>query len=187
MAGKRARGIATKSELRTWVVDQVLETLQSDHIFRTLDYRRKSESYLKQYMHQPLKQRMAAIVERVHPRLTPATKLAKAREALLWEGDVTTTVNHVRFLGVQHRPDFVVKIAGISIAVEVKRGDRGSAIREGIGQSMVYSGSDDFDFVVYLFIDTSKDKKIRDSLKRETDAAFIGSLWEHYNIRFAVV
>lgn len=183
----RARGIAKKSELRTWVVDQVLDALSSDHIFKTLDYRRKTEAYLKQYMHQPLQQRMAKIVERVQPGLKPTTKALKAREALLWEGDVNTTVNNVRFLGVQHRPDFVVKLAGISIAVEVKRGDRGASVREGIGQSLVYSASEDFDFVAFLFIDISKDHKIHDSVSRDTEQAFIDALWAHHNVRFSVV
>jgi len=178
---------AAKSELRTWIVDQIVDVLRSDHIFTTLDYRQKTESYLKQYMHQPLQRRMAKIVERVQPNLKPATKARKAKEALLWEGDVTTTINHVRFLGVQHRPDFVVRVAGINIAVEVKLGERGTAVREGIGQSLVYSASEDFDFVAYLFIDTSRDKKVRESLSRAPEAAFVGKLWNQHNVRFSVV
>ena len=47
-----------------------------------------------------------------------------------------------------------MKLVGIRIAVEVKRGQSGSAIREGIGQALVYAASQDFDFVNYLFIDT---------------------------------
>ena len=99
---------------------------------------------------------------------------------------MNTTVNHIRFLGVQHRPDFVVKLVGIRIAVEVKRGQSGSAIREGIGQALVYAASQDFDFVNYLFIDTSRDKKIRDSLQQGLNAGFVASLWDFYNVRFHV-
>jgi len=158
-----------------------------DRIFKTLDYRRKNEAFIKQYMHQPLQERMRTICRKIRPATTDAgiEKLAKA--ALFWEGDVNTTVNNIRFLGVQHRPDFMVKIAGIRVAIEVKRGDSGYAVREGLGQSLVYAACDDFDFVVYLFVDTSKDKKIKESLSRASDAAFIQSLWMDHNIRFAIV
>ena len=52
---------AAKSAKRTAIVDQILDALRSDTIFRTLDYRKKSEAYLKQYMHQPLLARLAEV------------------------------------------------------------------------------------------------------------------------------
>ena len=183
----RARGIAKKSELRTWVVDQVLDALSSDHIFKTLDYRRKTEAYLKQYMHQPL---LAALVKH-HRELSPtisATALQrKAKRSLFWEGDVSTTINNIQFLGVQHRPDFKVLLDSnqTRIAIEIKLGSSGSALREGIGQAIVYSASDQFDFTVFLFVDTSRDKKIVAAQDQHRD--FIDSLWENYNVRFEVV
>jgi hypothetical protein len=190
VAGERPSAFrsARKSATRVSVVDQVLATLMHESIYRTLDYRNKSEAYLKQYMHQPLQRAMLDICRRLQPDCSERTLARKAGEALFWEGDTTTTVNHVRFLGVQHRPDFVVKLAGIRIAVEVKRGESGSSVREGIGQSMAYAGCGDFDFVVYLFIDTSRDKKILGSLEHSESAlSFIDSLWESYNVRFSVI
>ena len=181
MAARKKIRVRPKTELRVFIVDEILDTLRGDNIFRTLDYRNKSEPYLKQYMHQPLQQRMVKIVHRMDPRLSQKAKEKNAKRALLWEGDVNTTISHTRFLGVQHRPDFVVQLAQIRIAVEVKRGEAGAAVREGLGQSLVYAASSDFDFVVYLFIDVSKDKKILRSLENENDRAFIDSLWEDYN------
>lgn len=187
MTAKSGLGVVQKSERRTWIVDQLLSAMKSDEIFQTLDYRRKKESYIKQYMHQLLKRCLVG----VHERLTPGTKQQtlerKAAESLLWEGDVKTTINHIRFLGAQHRPDFKVLVDGLRIAIEVKRGDSGAAVREGIGQSLVYAASEDFDFVTYLFVDTSRDKKILESLGREREKAFVDSLWEKYNVRFDVV
>ena len=187
MSGPRSRGVATKSARRTKLVDEILEALKGDQIFHTLDYRKKSESYIKQYMHQPLLARLKDLHSDLAPKTSESTIIKKARASLLWEGDVNTTVNHIRFLGVQHRPDFVVRIDRQNIAVEIKRGESGSAIREGIGQSLVYAGSEDFDFVVYLFVDTSKDKKVLRSLDKSLDRAFVDSLWTHYNVRFDVV
>ena len=137
-------------------------------------------------MHQPLQRRIRRLCEELFSGQSPKSIASKASEALFWEGDVNTTVNHIRFLGVQHRPDFVVKLVGIRIAVEVKRGQSGSAIREGIGQALVYAASEDFDFVNYLFIDTSRDEKIRDSLQQGLNAGFVASLWDFYNVRFHV-
>lgn len=178
---------AAKSARRTKIMDQLLEAMKSDEIFKTLDYRRKPESYIKQYMHQLLKNRLVDIHRGLYPNATGKTLKRKAADSLLWEGDVKTTINHIRFLGVQHRPDFKIQVANLNVAVEVKRGESGGAVREGIGQSMVYAASEDFDFVVYLFVDTSRDKKIRESLSRQLEKGFVDSLWRNYNVRFDVV
>ncbi len=185
---KVPRDLATKSERRTWLIDRLLDAMKSDELFQTLDYRHKNEAYIKQYMHRLIKE---GLVE-IHRRLSPSTKSEsllkrKAADSLMWEGDVKTTINHIRFLGVQHRPDFKVIVDGLKIAVEVKRGESGSAIREGVGQSLVYAAAEDFDFVVYLFVDTSKDKKILESLARDRERAFVTNLWERNNVRFSVV
>ena len=53
MSSNRSRGTEKKSAKRTKVVDEVMAALSDDRILNTLDYRKKSEAYLKQYMHQP--------------------------------------------------------------------------------------------------------------------------------------
>ena len=75
---------------------------------------------------------------------------------MLWEGEANTNINNFTFFGTQH-PDFVVKIDKLKVAVEVKKGESGSSLREGIGQSLVYASA--FDFVVYLYVDISKTKR----------------------------
>ena len=187
MVNKRAMRIARKSTRRQWIVDEILKTISAERIYRTLDYRHKSEAHIKQYLHQPLKSRVNSICKKLWPGASKTTLKRKAKDALLWEADVNTTMNPVRFFGVQHRSDFVVKIGGIKIAIKVKRGETGNAIREGLGQSLIYASCEDFDFVVYLFIDTSKDKKIKVSFSHMLESALIKSLWDDYNIRFKVV
>ena len=90
----------------------------------------------------------------------------------------------MHFMGANHRPDMAIN-DHISVAIEVKRGFNGASIREGIGQSMVYSTY--YDFVVYLFIDTNKDKSIRKSLGNPPEQQFIKTLWDNHNIKFVVV
>ena len=94
------------------MVDAILKSLKSDHIFRTLDYRSRSESYLKQYMHQPLQAALAELLQELKPSLSERAVQRNAKRSLYWEGDVTTTINNVQFLGVQHRPDFKVLLDG---------------------------------------------------------------------------
>ena len=152
-----------------------------------IDYRNRNEDYIKQYMHQPLISELEALYEDLELSKSADKELVKqkAKNCLLWEGDVTTTVNNFTVFGTQHRPDFVVKIDKLRVAVEVKKGESGHSLREGIGQSLVYSS--EFDFVVYLYVDISKDKKIRDSMVGEKEQELINDLWDNHNVLFKVV
>lgn len=173
-----------KSGPRTMIVKGIMDFLKSDQI-KTLDYRNTKETRIKTFL-QP---HFVMTLQNIHRTLSPgqrdATLARKGKNSLLWESDVNTTINNVQFLGVQHRPDFVVQIESIRIAVEVKRGDSGSSVREGLGQSLVYAS--EFDFVCFLFIDQSKDKKVLRSLAQPAEISFIQSLWATYNIQFEVV
>ena len=90
----------------------------------------------------------------------------------------------MHFMGANHRPDMAIN-NHISVAIEVKRGDNGASIREGIGQSIVYSTK--YDFVVYLFIDINKNKCIKNSLGDPHEQQFIKMLWDRHNIKFIVI
>lgn len=178
---------AKKSARRVKIIDDILDVLKSDSIFRTIDYHTRSESYIKQFMFQPLLAGIERLYREFQPNISEVAITRKAKASVFWEGDVNMTVNHIRLLGVQHRPDFIIKFDELRIAVEIKRGESGSAVREGVGQSLMYAASSDFNFVVYLFVDISKDKKIWESLSQPRDKAFVESLWQNYNIRFDVV
>lgn len=102
----------------------------------------------------------------------------------MWEGDKQTSISNFNFMGVQHRPDFEIRIRDTVIAIEVKRGETGQAIRDGLGQALVYSQK--YDFVIYLFIDKSKGKALRKATTKSKEKALLDSLWKHHNIRFAI-
>ena len=177
----------SKSKRRVKIVESIASAISSKKIFDTIDYRNRNEDYIKQYMHQPLINELEELYENLELSKSVDKDLVKqkAKDCLLWEGDVNTTVNNFTFFGTQHRPDFVVKIDKLSVAVEVKKGETGSSLREGIGQSLVYSSA--FDFVVYLYVDISKDKKIRDSMNGKKEQELINDLWESHNALFQVV
>ena len=176
----------SKSKKRIKIVESIASAISSNKIFDVIDYRRRNEDYIKQYMHQPLIDELEQLYKEFE--LTKSTDASiirqKAKNCLLWEGDVSTTVNNFTFFGTQHRPDFIVKIDSFQVAVEVKKGETGHSLREGIGQSLVYASQ--FDFVVYLYVDISKDKKIRDSATQPQEQELIDDLWKNHNVMFRV-
>ena len=88
-------------------------------------------------------------------------------------------------MGTMNRPDMVLEIDGNRIAIEFKRGDSGGALRSGIGQSLIYST--DYDFTVFLFIDTSFDGRIKNCSKSIKEEELVQDLWKRHNIKFIVI
>lgn len=174
---------ASKSRKRLDFLDLIQGVLTHDDIYETIDYRRQSEDKIKQFIYPHL-------VENLTTHLVETKELDKARakdrvkEALKWEGNVKTTVNNILFMGTQNRPDMVLEMNGLRIAIEFKRGGKGSELRSGIGQSMIYATH--YDFVIYLFIDTTEDKRIQNSVDSVNESEFIEELWDRYNIKFIV-
>ena len=119
----------SKSKRRVKIVESIASAISSKKIFDTIDYRNRNEDYIKQYMHQPLISELELLYENLELSKSMDKDLVKqkAKNCLLWEGDVNTTVNNFTFFGTQHRPDFVVKIDKLSVAVEVKKGETGSS------------------------------------------------------------
>lgn len=175
---------AVKSKRRTEIVQKIMDTIKSPKIFNTIKYQQKSEEYIKQYMHQPLVDAVTNLFME-DKGLILESAVERTAKCLKWEGDRNTTVNNFLFLGVQHRPDFVLEYDDIKIAIEVKRGEDGKSVREGLGQSIVYNTN--YDFTVYLFIDTSKDNRIKNSFTGEKEQEVVKSLWENHNTLFEVV
>ncbi|MDY7002303.1 MAG: hypothetical protein SVS15_11060 [Thermodesulfobacteriota bacterium] len=175
---------AKKTSRRMSILNDLLEVLMSKDIFETIHYHNRNESYIKQYLYQPLQRKISKMFEE-YLCLKPSTANKRARTALRWEGDKKTTVNNFLFFGTQHRPDFDLFIDDLKIAIEIKRGESGTAIREGVGQSLVYTTH--YDFCVYIFIDTSKDKKIVNAFTSDKEEEFVRLLWENNNVIFRVV
>lgn len=55
-------------------------------------------------------------------------------------------------------------------------------MKEGIGQSIMHTLSEDFDFVYYLFHDESKDKRIEGSIKDETESLVLKKMLDDFNV-----
>ena len=174
---------ASKSQKRVEFLDLISEAITHEDIFGTLNYKKKSEDQIKQFIYPHLVNNLTDyVVEAGQPDKEKAKETVKS--SIKWEGDVNTTVHHILFMGTRNRPDMVVEMNGMKIAIEFKKGDSGADLRAGIGQSMIYATH--YDFVLYLFVDTSDDKKIQNAQGGVNELALTQELWDNYNIKFIV-
>ena len=162
----------------------IQDGISTNEIFETIDYKKQSEDKIKQFIYPNL---LNQLTDYVMEKKGFSRSLAreKAKTMIKWEGNVHTTVRNIHFMGTANRPDMTVHINGINIAIEVKKGNRGSALREGFGQALIYSTV--FDFVLYLFIDTSDESKIVNGATAVTEETFLENIWNNFNIKFVVV
>lgn len=176
--------LASKSKKRLDLLDSIQDGITTRDIFETIDYRTQSEDKIKQFIYPHLLDQMTEYIMEKKGFSRGLAK-QKAKTMIKWEGNKNTTVKNMHFMGTANRPDMTVDSDGIKIAIEFKKGDRGSALREGFGQSIIYSTV--YDFVIYLFIDTSEDRKIYNGSTAITEQNFLDNLWDNFNIKFAIV
>jgi len=176
--------LASKSKNRIAILDMIQDGISTEEIFETIDYKNQSEDKIKQFIYPNL---LNKVTEYVMEKKGFSRSLAreKAKTMIKWEGNVNTTVRNIQFMGTANRPDMSVEIGGVKIAIEYKKGSRGSALREGFGQSLIYSTV--YDFVIYMFIDTSEEGKIINGSTAVTEQNFLDNIWENFNVKFVVV
>jgi len=68
------------------------------------------------------------------------------------------------------------------VAIEYKQSPNGSTVKQGIGQSVMHTLCNDFDFVCYLFHDESKDKRIEKASQRAVELGILVKMWQDYNV-----
>lgn len=176
--------LASKSKNRIAILDMLQDGITTGEIFETINYKNQSEDKIKQFIYPHLLTQVSNwVAER--KGFSPALAREKAKTMIKWEGNVKTTVKNIQFMGTANRPDMTVDIEGIKVAIEFKKGERGSALRDGFGQSLIYSTA--YDFVLYLFIDTSENSKIVNGATSITEQNFLNNIWNNFNIKFIVV
>ena len=108
--------------------------------------------------------------------------VAKANKSFYWEGQEGSfgKARNTTF-GSRNYPDFIIQ-EPYSVAVEYKQSESGSTVKHGIGQSIMHTLCEDFDFVYYLFHDESKDKRIESSVDGKTEQKTIERMWQEFNV-----
>jgi len=174
-----------KSSKAIETINFIIEHLSDDKIYKTYDFKSKTEYYMQVPLNEALKIALQDLFRDRHPDYLERTIIRKAEKALIWEGNVSKTLLPTELFGVTHRPDFAIYIDSMRIAVEIKCHNTGSGIRSGLGQALVYSTN--YDFVIYFLIDTSSNSVIVQNSDNEAEDALIQMLWKDHNIRFVIV
>lgn len=106
----------------------------------------------------------------------------KAHKSFYWEGqegkygkDRATT------FGARNYPDFIVTLPYL-IAIEYKQSPNGSIVKQGIGQSIMHTMTEDFHYVYYLFHDESLDRRIETSIRYEKEKRILSKMWSDFNV-----
>ena len=165
---------ANKSQKRSEFIDLISESITHDEVLGNIDYKHKTEDQIKKFIHPHLVESLTDYI----------SEQDYVKKNLKWKGNKTNAVSHILFMGTENRPDMVVDMNGLKIAIEFKKGKSGSDVRAGIGQSIIYSTH--YDFVLYFFIDISDDKTIKNAQGGVNETEFVELLWEQYNIKFIV-
>ena len=117
-----------KSQKRLDFMNLISEAITQDDIFNTIDYKNKTEDQIKQFVYPHLVQSLTQyLVENTDT--TSEKAKAKVKRNLKWEGDVNSTVHHTLFMGTLNRPDMVLEMNGMNIAIEFKKGESGNSLR----------------------------------------------------------
>ena len=176
--------LSSKSKNRIELLDYIAEGISTPEVFNTISYKNQSEDKIKQFIYPHL---VDSLTEWIMQKKEFSRSLAKekAKTMLKWEGNVNTTVNNMQFMGTANRPDMIVESNGLRIAIEFKKGTNGSDLRSGFGQSMIYSTV--YDFVLYMFIDTTPDSRILNARTGIAEQKFVDDLWNNFNVKFVIV
>lgn len=108
--------------------------------------------------------------------------VGKAHKSFYWEGQQGKYGNErATTFGSRNYPDFIIT-APYLIAIEYKQSQNGSTVKQGIGQSIMHTMAEDFNYVYYLFHDQSKDKRIEESITNDKEKSILEKMWSKFNV-----
>lgn len=108
--------------------------------------------------------------------------IGKAHKSFYWEGqEGKFGKERAATFGARNYPDFIIT-APYLVAIEYKQSPNGSTVKQGIGQSLMHTMTEDFHYVYYLFHDESKQKKIEKSIKNKSESHILKKMWSDFNV-----
>ena len=173
--------LASKSKNRIAILDMIQDGISSKQI-STAFLKNQSEDDINRIAYPKL---LDAVSEYVMGKKGFNRSLAREKAKTMIRCNDGFNIKTTNFMGTSNMPNMSLDINGFKVAIEFKKGNRGSSLREGIGQSLIYSTS--YDFVIYMFIDTSDDNKIVNGAMSVTEQMFLDNIWDNFNIKFVIV
>jgi len=175
-----------QTKKRASLVDAIIESLEKNDIFLGIvSNKNDTEVQIQKALFLRLENELPTILSK-HFKFSEKKSKKIVEEGFKWEQKLSTSVPSFNFFETNHRPDSVLEIKKeFRIAIELKKGDSGQSLRSGIGQALVYSTQ--FNFTIYLFVDTTPGRDIKSSSKGDKEQALINSLWKSFNVKLVVV
>lgn len=113
--------------------------------------------------------------------------VVKANASFYWEGqEGSFGLPREPTFGARNYPDFIIT-SPYTIAIEYKQSDSGSLMKQGIGQSLIHTMSNDFDFVLLIFKDQNSNDKIYKSLENEKEQGISAKIWNEFNVMIKAI
>tara|TARA_R100001463_G_scaffold9472_23_gene28405 strand:- start:5692 stop:6279 length:588 start_codon:yes stop_codon:yes gene_type:complete len=168
---------------------QVEAFIQGMHEFVTKhpQFRKKTAGKSETQIQAEIRPILVSYLEKYFQEKGYKDYVAKANAAFYWEGQegIYGRQRKTTF-GARNYPDFIIT-APYLVAIEYKQSPNGSLVKQGLGQSMIHTLCDEYDFVYYLFHDQSKDKRIEKSLKNSLESTMIERAWKDFNVMMRFV
>lgn len=179
--------LARKTDSRTKLLNDIIEAMETHELFSDNVARKDDEAAIQKTLFLRLEKGKA--LQKILTENKRASNSNKADHIALkkfaYEQDKNTTVKQFVSFGTNHRPDAVLDLGDMRIAIEIKKGNAGTAVRSGLGQALLYAHN--YDFVVYFFVDTTDGLNIKNSVGGVKEQEIIKQLWDQNNVRFVVV
>jgi hypothetical protein len=172
---------AVKSQKRVDLIESIIDDIRNHEKFDNNIKRTSPEKEIQKDIFQRLEKKSLKPI--VQNYLGCSTKHAEeiVTTKFKWESDKNTTLNNFNRFGLNHRADATLEIDGFTIAIEIKKGN----LKEGIGQSLLYSSV--YDFIIFIYVDYTLDSSVKKSILGTEEEAIINKLWDAHNIKIKIV
>lgn len=108
-------------------------------------------------------------------------------EGVYWGGQSGSNEDpKMPVFSARNYPDFAIR-RPYRIAIEYKQGETGALMKQCIGQGLMHVVSGDYDFVLLLFDDQTKNKTIRNSMQNLLEQALVARMWNDFNIKMKIL
>ncbi len=169
---------ASKSQKRVEFLEVLAKALSSEEVFEHIDYESMTHHQCKKFFKERLKEYLTQYaLEDLELEEDKANELVESSLDFSEE-------NNIMFMGTKNDPFLIVDMHGVKIAIELKKGKRGIDLKDGIAQSMIYSTY--YDFVLFLFMDVSEEKRIVNAQGGVNEKSLVSELWKQWNIKFMI-
>jgi hypothetical protein len=175
-----------KMKMKTKQIKEFIVKLHN-HIINDPQFRRDTRNKSEREIQAEIRPLIIDYLEKHFTEAGYKDSTKKAHASFYWEGQegVYDKERKTTF-GDRNYPDFIITNPHL-VAVEYKQSDNVALVKQGIGQSIMYTVSGDFFFVYYLFHDQNIDKRIKNSINGESERHILDLIWSDFNVYMKII